>query len=149
MNKENEELKNQVDQLKKRPTFYYDNNRNTYVWCCRCSDSNMSLHMFLENGEIQQYASENYDKWCEKLKEVKEIDVCEFMHKFVKPLIQEKNDLENKVKEQKTEIEKKDKMTDLILEELWQEHYLSYMQQYDIKNKGDLKQYFERKVKEC
>lgn len=101
-----EQLENKVkeqEQLRKRPNFYYDNNRNTYVWCCRCSDSNMSLHMFLENGEIQQYASEHYDKWCENAKEVRQIDVCEFMHNFVKPLIKEKNNLKAKVKEQDRE----------------------------------------------
>lgn len=86
-----ERLKKEDEELRKRPVFYYDNNRNTYVWCCRCADSNMNLHMFLENGEIQGYASEHYDKWVENAKEVKQIDVCEFMHKFVKPLIKKAN----------------------------------------------------------
>lgn len=82
-----ERLEKENEELRKRSVFYYDNNKNTYVWCCRCTNSNMSLHMFLENGEIQQYASEYYDKWVENAKEVKQIDVCEFMHEFVKPLI--------------------------------------------------------------
>lgn len=113
-------------ELRKRPVFYYDNNRNTYVWCCRCTDSNMSLHMFLENGEIQGYASEHYDKWIENAKEVKQVDVCEFMHKFVKPLIAKVNKydvLVEKIKEIRNDLEKDgfvgyaDEITD-ILEEL-------------------------------
>lgn len=86
-----ERLEKENTELRKRPVFYYDNNRNTYVWCCKCTDSNMSLHMFLKNGEIQGYASEHYDKWVENTKEAKQIDVCEFMHKFVKPLINKAN----------------------------------------------------------
>lgn len=85
--KQEQQYKKEYLELRNRPIFYYDNNRNTYVWCCRCTDSNMSLHMFLENGEIFGYASEHYDKWVENAKEIKQIDVCEFMHKFVKPLI--------------------------------------------------------------
>lgn len=106
--KENVELKNQVITLRQRPVFYYDNNRNTYSWCCRCADSNMSLHMFLENGEILGYASEHYDKWVKNAKEVKQIDVCEFMHKFVKPLIIKANKYDSlieNIKKKKSELE--------------------------------------------
>lgn len=83
-------LQKENEELRKKPNFYYDNNRNTYVWSCICSNTNMSLRMFLKNGEIEQYANEYYDQWCENVKEVKKVDVCEFMHNFVKPLIKEK-----------------------------------------------------------
>lgn len=107
--KQEQQYKKEYLELIKRPVFYYDNNKDTYVWCCRCADSNMSLHMFLENGEIQGYASEHYDKWVENAKEVKQIDVCEFMHKFVKPLIIKANKYDSLVEKIKDRIKSVEK----------------------------------------
>lgn len=147
-----ERLIEENEQLRKRPVFYYDNNRNAYVWCCRCSDNNMSLHMFLENGEIQQYASEHYDKWLENVKEVKQIDVCEFMHEFVKLLIIKANKYD-------AELEKKDKMIDLMSKYIYKREdntvnvgkiYCPRKDCDDINRDVDcdtcIKQYFEKKA---
>lgn len=98
----------------------------------------MSLHMFLENGEIQGYASEHYDKWVENAKEVKQVDVCEFMHKFVKPLIKKANkydSLVEKIKEVNKQADKKIKENNKIISMEWLDSHMSMDDYFARKHK--------------
>lgn len=73
---------------KKYKFYKYENNPegSDYCFCQRPCDSNMSLHCFLDNGEILGFMSESlvsaYDN-------IKEITMSDFMFEFVKPLIKE------------------------------------------------------------
>lgn len=73
---------------KKYKFYKYENNPegSDYCFCQRPCDSNMSLHCFLDNGEILGFMSESL---VYKHPEIKEIDMNEFMHDFIKPLIKE------------------------------------------------------------
>lgn len=53
----------------------------------------------------------------------------------------------NLIQKQQAELEKKDKIIDEMADELWEEFYLTYIKLYNIRNKEELKQCFERKVK--
>ena len=69
--------------------YFYKNNPHgsEYCYCQRPCDSNMSLHCFLENGEILGFMSETL---VYKYEDIKEISFEDFAHHFVKPLIKEK-----------------------------------------------------------
>lgn len=88
--------------MNKEYKFYkYENNKegSDYCFCQRPVDSNMSLRCFLENGEILGFMSETL---VYRHPEIKEIDMNEFMHKFVKPIIKENINLKqalNKIRE--------------------------------------------------
>ena len=56
--------------------------------------------------------------------------------------------LSNQCHKLKEEVEKKDKIIDLMTNELYEEFYLTYEAIYGINNKEQLKQYFENKAKE-
>lgn len=93
---------------KKYKFYKYENNPegSDYCFCQRPCDSNMSLHCFLDNGEILGFMSESL---VYKHPEIKEIDMNEFMHDFIKPLIKEnqqlKEQLERSEKARKEAIE--------------------------------------------
>ena len=93
---------------KKYKFYKYENNPegSDYCFCQRPCDSNMSLHCFLDNGEILGFMSESL---VYKHPEIKEIDMNEFMHDFIKPLIKEnqqlKEQLEKSEKSRKEAIE--------------------------------------------
>ena len=93
---------------KKYKFYKYENNPegSDYCFCQRPCDSNMSLHCFLDNGEILGFMSESL---VYKHPEIKEIDMNEFMHDFIKPLIKEnqklKEQLERSEKSRKEVIE--------------------------------------------
>lgn len=81
---------------KKYKFYKYENNPegSDYCFCQRPCDSNMSLHCFLDNGEILGFMSESL---VYKHPEIKEIDMNEFMHDFIKPLIKENQQLKEKL----------------------------------------------------
>ena len=81
---------------KKYKFYKYENNPegSDYCFCQRPCDSNMSLHCFLDNGEILGFMSESL---VYKHPEIKEIDMNEFMHGFVKPLIKENQQLKEQL----------------------------------------------------
>lgn len=83
---------------KKYKFYKYENNPegSDYCFCQRPCDSNMSLHCFLDNGEILGFMSESL---VYKHPEIKEIDMNEFMHDFIKPLIKENQQLKEKLEE--------------------------------------------------
>ena len=79
--------------MNKKYKFYKcENNKegSDYCFCQRPVDSNMSLQCFLENGEILGFMSETL---VYRHPEIKEIDMNEFMHEFVKPVIKENYNL--------------------------------------------------------
>ena len=81
---------------KKYKFYKYENNPegSDYCFCQRPCDSNMSLHCFLDNGEILGFMSESL---VYKHPEIKEIDMNEFVHDFIKPLIKENQQLKDKL----------------------------------------------------
>ena len=81
---------------KKYKFYKYENNPegSDYCFCQRPCDSNMSLRCFLENGEILGFMSETL---VYKHPEIKEIDMNEFMHDFIKPLIKENQQLKEDI----------------------------------------------------
>ena len=93
-----EQLEQENQQLRYYKFYKYENNPNgsDYCFCQRPCESNMSLRCFLENGEILGFMSEtlviNYP-------EIKEIDLNEFIHQFVKPLIKENQQLKEEISE--------------------------------------------------
>lgn len=85
-------------------TFFKNENEENplykYSWCQRPTESNMSLRKFCENGEIIGYMSESLAKE----KGLIQVDLNEFIHKFVKPLVKENL----KLKQEKQEDEEID-----------------------------------------
>lgn len=77
------------NQQEKTYTFFLDNSQEDplkkYSWCQRPNDTNMSLCRFETNGSVCGYMSESL---AEKHGLI-QIDLNEFIHKFVKPLIKE------------------------------------------------------------
>lgn len=99
LEKENQELKNQLEETRKCYKFYkYENNPygSDHCFCERPCDSNMSLKCFFENGEIFGFMSEslvgNHDI-------IEEISLNEFAHDFIKPLINANFQNKNQQKE--------------------------------------------------
>lgn len=84
-------------QEEKTYTFFRDDEQKDelrkYNWCQRPDSTNMSLTRFTENGEIEGYMSESLAEHYG----LKKVDLNEFIHKFVKPLVKYKLELkENK-----------------------------------------------------
>lgn len=107
-------------ELKYYKFYKYEKNPNgsDYCFCQRPCDSNMSLDCFLENGEILGFMSEIlvYEH-----KEIKEIDMNEFMHDFVKPLIKEKHELIKYLKEEINECKTIANDEDYLKADIYQE----------------------------
>lgn len=84
-------------QKEKTYTFFRDDKQTDhlkkYNWCQRPNSSNMSLCKFIENGEICGYMSETL---AEK-HGLTQIDLNEFIWKFVQPLIKDNILLKEKV----------------------------------------------------
>lgn len=141
-----------TEQQEKYYTFFRDDDTNIFLqkynWCQRPEDTNMSLKRFDSNGEVCGYMSESL---AEKFN-LKKIDLNEFIHKFVKPIIKENLIL-------KKENEEKDNQIDLMAE------YISKIdieEEVCMKNKTNpewcnedytnckncIKQYFEKLAKE-
>lgn len=76
-------------QQEKTYTFFRDDKQEDllkrYNWCQRPCSSNMSLCRFVTNGEIEGYMSESLAEYHGLL----QVDLSEFIHKFVKPLVKE------------------------------------------------------------
>ena len=84
------------NQKEKTYTFFKDNTKNNiqkYNWCQRPCNTNMSLCRFCINGEIEGYMSESL---AERFGLI-QVDLNEFIHKFVKPLIKENIELKEKL----------------------------------------------------
>ena len=77
------------NQKEKTYTFFRDDKKEDlltkYNWCQRPCGSNMSLCRFVINGEIEGYMSESLAERYNLI----QVDLNEFIHKFVKPLIKE------------------------------------------------------------
>ena len=104
-------------ELKYYKFYKYEKNPNgsDYCFCQRPCDSNMSLDCFLENGEI------------------KEIDMNEFMHDFVKPLIKEKHELIKYLKEEINECKTIANDEDYLKADIYQE-ILNKIEEIGVKN---------------
>lgn len=81
-------------QEEKTYTFFRDDEQKDelrkYSWCQRPDSTNMSLKRFTENGEIEGYMSESLAEHYG----LQKVDLNEFIHKFVKPLVKYKLELE-------------------------------------------------------
>lgn len=81
-------------QEEKTYTFFRDDEQKDelrkYSWCQRPDSTNMSLKRFTENGEIEGYMSESLAEHYG----LQKVDLNEFIHKFVKPLVKYKLGLE-------------------------------------------------------
>lgn len=81
-------------QEEKTYTFFRDDEQKDelrkYSWCQRPDSTNMSLKRFTENGEIEGYMSESLAEHYG----LRKVDLNEFIHKFVKPLVKYKLGLE-------------------------------------------------------
>lgn len=88
-----------MEEIKTYKFYKYKNNPNGSDYCFyqRPCDSNMSLRCFWENGEICGFMSESLTY---RNEDIKEIDMNEFMHDFVKPLIRKKKVLVDYLKQQ-------------------------------------------------
>ena len=119
-------------ELKYYKFYKYEKNPNgsDYCFCQRPCDSNMSLDCFLENGEILGFMSESlvYEH-----KEIKEIDMNEFMHDFVKPLIKEKHELIKYLKEEINECKTIANDEDYLKADIYQE-ILNKIEEIGVKN---------------
>lgn len=77
-------------QEEKTYTFFRDDEQKDelrkYSWCQRPDSTNMSLKRFTENGEIEGYMSESLAEHYG----LQKVDLNEFIHKFVKPLVKYK-----------------------------------------------------------
>ena len=82
------------NQQEKTYTFYKDNSEEKilqkYNWCQRPCDTNMSLCRFVINGEVEGFMSESLVSHFDY---IEQIDLNEFIHHFVKPLIKENIEL--------------------------------------------------------
>lgn len=80
-------------QEEKTYTFFRDDEQKDelrkYNWCQRPDSTNMSLKRFTENGEIEGYMSESLAEHYG----LKKVELNEFIHKFVKPLVKYKLEL--------------------------------------------------------
>lgn len=96
--KENQELKKQLEERKYYKFYKYENNPNgsNYCFCERPCDSNMSLKCFFENGEICGFMSETLVSDHDN---IEEISLNEFVHDFIKPLINANFQNKNQQKE--------------------------------------------------
>lgn len=76
-------------QQEKTYTFFRDDSKEDllrkYNWCQRPHEDNMSLHRFVSNGEIEGYMSESLAKNFGLI----QIDLNEFIFRFVQPIIKE------------------------------------------------------------
>lgn len=81
-------------QEEKTYTFFRDDEQSNklkkYSWCQRPDGTNLSLKRFTENGEIEGYMSESLAEHYR----LQKVDLNEFIHKFVKPLVKHKLGLE-------------------------------------------------------
>ena len=81
-------------QEEKTYTFFRDDEQKDelrkYSWCQRPDSTNMSLKRFTENGEVEGYMSESLAEHYG----LQKVDLNEFIHKFVKPLVKYKLGLE-------------------------------------------------------
>lgn len=77
-------------QEEKTYTFFRDNEQKDelrkYSWCQRPDSTNMSLKRFTENGEVEGYMSESLAEHYG----LQKVELNEFIHKFVKPLVKDK-----------------------------------------------------------
>lgn len=85
-------------QQNKTFTFFRDDTKNNiqkYCWCQRPCNINMSLHRFLKNGTIEAFMSESLAK----SQGLIQVDLEEFIWKFVRPIIEENiQEKEKKIK---------------------------------------------------
>ena len=85
------------DQKEKTYTFFRDDEEKDllkkYSWCQRPCSSNMSLKRFVINGEIEGYMSESLAEHFGLV----QVDLNEFIHKFVKLIVKENLLLKNKI----------------------------------------------------
>ena len=92
-------------QKEKTYTFFRDDKKEDlltkYNWCQRPCSSNMSLCRFVSNGEIEGYMSESL---AERFGLI-QVDLNEFIHKFVKPLVKENLSLKDLLKKEGKEDE--------------------------------------------
>ncbi len=87
-----------MNQKEKTYTFFKDNAKNNiqkYNWCQRPCDTNMSLCRFGINGEVEGYMSESL---VQNFNNLEQIDLVEFIHHFIKPLIKENIELKESLK---------------------------------------------------
>jgi len=88
------------NQQEKTYTFYKDTSKEKmlqkYNWCQRPCDTNMSLCRFTINGEVEGYMSESLVSHFKHIGYIKQIDLNEFIHQFVKPLIKENIELKKR-----------------------------------------------------
>jgi len=93
------------NQQEKTYTFYKDNSKEKmlqkYNWCQRPCDTNMSLCRFTINGEVEGYMSESLVSHFKHIDYIKQIDLNEFIHQFVKPLIKENIEQQKEIEELK------------------------------------------------
>ncbi len=98
------------NQEEKTYTFFRDEKQEEllrkYNFCQRPEDTNMSLRRFTENGEIEGYMSESL---AEEFGLVK-VDLNEFIHKFVQPVIKDNLELKKERKNSKEKEEILNKM---------------------------------------
>lgn len=117
--------------MNKEYKFYkYKNNPygSNYCFCQRPCESNMSLRCFLENGEILGFMSESL---VFEHPEIKEIDMNEFMYYFVRPIIKDNYNLQQKI----------DKLEDGLDKILKLNKYMINCSSEKIKNKFLIKQW--------
>lgn len=115
---------------------YTDNPEGSdYCFCQRPCDSNMSLRCFLDNGEILGFMSESlvYEH-----DNIKEIDMNEFMHDFVKPLIKENFCLKSQLDEKSSELKDAEEEYNRIFS-LWHNRKLikKFDDEYDKEDKKE------------
>lgn len=104
-------------QKEKTYTFFKDEKQEnllrTYNWCQRPCDSNMSLRRFTENGEIEGYMSESLAEYHELV----QVDLNEFIFRFVKPTIKENLLLKNQIEQLESDNYESNKIIDTYIED--------------------------------
>lgn len=93
-------------QKEKTYTFYRNDKQENllrkYNWCQRPCSSNMSLDRFVINGEIEGWMSESLAEH----HGLTQVDLNEFIHKFVKAIIKENLSLKKENKQLETKQQK-------------------------------------------
>ena len=93
-------------QQEKTYTFFRDDSKEDllrkYNWCQRPHEDNMSLHRFVSNGEIEGYMSESLAENFGLI----QIDLNEFIFRFVQPAIKENISLNSELETYKKIVDK-------------------------------------------
>lgn len=137
MTKEQEEIINRLSKITNRQILYGN----------KCGITIEGFRELQEDIETVLNMLKEKDAEIEKYKKLLADNLARELNNSIKAKEKADTDLDDLDKGWKVELEKKDKMIDLILDK-FKEGTEYYYSEFDYMTKEDLKQYFERKVED-